>query len=146
MVAETIMGMIFLVIQKKWNINLDAEISPIEEPKNPKHKLSVEVQYWNLFSVIKTMCASRKGRIPFKYWVLLSYFYIIIYDLSPEAETPPVYGCFTGAAKSWEMSITNFHGEYLPAHSLFSVLQTTKVLHNKAGEKEMWIECLCWQN
>lgn len=36
MVAETIMGMIFFVIQKKGNINLDAEISPIEEPKQSK--------------------------------------------------------------------------------------------------------------
>lgn len=49
MIAETIMGMIFLVIQKKLNINLwcglDAEISPVQEPNNPKHKLSMGDQH-----------------------------------------------------------------------------------------------------
>lgn len=45
MIPETTKGMIFLVLQKKLNINLwcglDAEISPVQEPNNPNHKPSI---------------------------------------------------------------------------------------------------------
>lgn len=40
MIAETTEGMIFPLIQKKWNTDLwgglDAEISPVKEPKKSK--------------------------------------------------------------------------------------------------------------
>ena len=41
------------------------------------------------------------------------------------------------------MNIINLRGEYLAVCSPFLILQATKVLHDKAGEREVWTECLC---
>lgn len=126
---------------------------PLKNQNNPNHKLSVSrnsvlISVFILCQENNVCKQKRKGEFLSNIKSCCLICIIIIYDLSREAKTLSVCGCFTleQHSKSWEMNITNFHGDYLPAHSMFSVLQNTKVLHNKAGEKEVWLECLCWQN
>lgn len=128
--------------------------------KKTAHKQTVSSSAVVLNSVstlyLKTM-SKQKGkeeylRISFSIWILLSYnlqFFMYSHLWSDSwGKIPPLCGCFAlvQQSKSWEMNITNLCRGCLTACSPLLILQTTDVLHDKAGEREVWRECLCWQN